>query len=96
MTWLLFASLGLRKCYWPGRSHIIERGDVTFYLDGAHTPDSIQVDSEDNLLQGEGRVATHPESHPGRQCERFVVRKESTIQVDSEDNLLYGKRVPLR
>ena len=80
MTWLLFASLGLRKCYWPGRSHVIERGDVTFYLDGAHTPDSIQVDSEDNLLQGEGRVATHPES----------------IQVDSANDLLYGKRVPFR
>ena len=34
---------GLRDCYWPGRTQTIYARGVTYYLDGAHTADSIQV-----------------------------------------------------
>uniref|UniRef100_A0A1I8ED53 tetrahydrofolate synthase n=1 Tax=Wuchereria bancrofti TaxID=6293 RepID=A0A1I8ED53_WUCBA len=34
---------GIRLCQWLGRSQIIERGSVTYYLDGAHTPKSLEV-----------------------------------------------------
>ena len=33
----------LNDCYWPGRNQIVTRGHVTYYIDGAHTPQSIQV-----------------------------------------------------
>ena len=36
-------STGLRTCSWPGRSQIVTGPGVTYYLDGAHTVDSIQV-----------------------------------------------------
>ncbi|KAF6037837.1 FPGS [Bugula neritina] len=32
---------GLEKCKWPGRFHKTERKGVTYYVDGAHTSDSI-------------------------------------------------------
>ncbi|KAK0403064.1 hypothetical protein QR680_016695 [Steinernema hermaphroditum] len=32
----------LKNCEWPGRSQVIVRDGVTYYLDGAHTPISIQ------------------------------------------------------
>jgi folylpolyglutamate synthase/dihydropteroate synthase len=35
--------IGLAEAFWPGRSHCIERDDITFYLDGAHTRKSIEV-----------------------------------------------------
>nr|XP_006825296.1 PREDICTED: folylpolyglutamate synthase, mitochondrial-like [Saccoglossus kowalevskii] len=28
---------GLRNCFWPARSQIIKRENVTYYMDGAHT-----------------------------------------------------------
>lgn len=38
--------LGLKLCKWPGRNQIIElktsRSIITFFLDGAHTAESIQ------------------------------------------------------
>ncbi|MCP9263034.1 Folylpoly-gamma-glutamate synthetase [Dirofilaria immitis] len=33
---------GIRLCHWQGRSQIIKRGSVTYYLDGAHTPKSLE------------------------------------------------------
>jgi folylpolyglutamate synthase/dihydropteroate synthase len=33
----------LAGCRWPGRSQLFRRGNVLFHLDGAHTPQSIQV-----------------------------------------------------
>ncbi|CAG9534354.1 unnamed protein product [Cercopithifilaria johnstoni] len=33
---------GIRLCRWRGRSQIIKRGSVTYYLDGAHTPKSLE------------------------------------------------------
>ncbi|XP_028408389.1 folylpolyglutamate synthase, mitochondrial-like [Dendronephthya gigantea] len=33
----------LEKTYWPGRSHCIKRNNYTLYLDGAHTPKSINA-----------------------------------------------------
>jgi len=32
---------GLVNCAWPGRTQILTRGRVTYFLDGAHTEDSI-------------------------------------------------------
>ena len=37
---------GLKKCFWPGRNQIVQRNGVTYYLDGAHTPDSMQSCAE--------------------------------------------------
>uniref|UniRef100_A0A915PQD8 tetrahydrofolate synthase n=1 Tax=Setaria digitata TaxID=48799 RepID=A0A915PQD8_9BILA len=34
---------GIHFCHWPGRCQIIKRGAVTYYLDGAHTPKSLEV-----------------------------------------------------
>ena len=33
---------GLKNCKWPGRNQIIERANCTYYLDGAHTVESIE------------------------------------------------------
>uniref|UniRef100_A0A0R3RF83 Folylpolyglutamate synthase n=1 Tax=Elaeophora elaphi TaxID=1147741 RepID=A0A0R3RF83_9BILA len=33
---------GIRLCQWLGRSQIIKRGSITYYLDGAHTPKSLE------------------------------------------------------
>ena len=35
--------VGLRTCSWPGRNQVITGPGVTYYLDGAHTVNSIQV-----------------------------------------------------
>ena len=37
---------GVEACQWPGRNHIVRRGDVSYYLDGAHTPVSIAMCSK--------------------------------------------------
>ena len=35
-------ALGLRLCFWPGRSHVVNRKkSQTFFLDGAHTEQSM-------------------------------------------------------
>lgn len=34
---------GLEQCWWPGRNQIIKKGRVSYYLDGAHTPQSMKV-----------------------------------------------------
>ncbi|XP_033095989.1 folylpolyglutamate synthase, mitochondrial-like [Anneissia japonica] len=34
---------GLQDCYWAGRTQTFKRENVTYYLDGAHTPRSIQA-----------------------------------------------------
>ena len=34
---------GLRLCRWFGRSQIVRHKSVTFFLDGAHTPESMKV-----------------------------------------------------
>lgn len=33
---------GLKACYWPGRTEIIRHKGITYYLDGAHTGESIE------------------------------------------------------
>uniref|UniRef100_A0A2K6KZP1 Folylpolyglutamate synthase n=1 Tax=Rhinopithecus bieti TaxID=61621 RepID=A0A2K6KZP1_RHIBE len=35
--------LGLRNTEWPGRTQVLRRGPLTWYLDGAHTPSSVQA-----------------------------------------------------
>ncbi|XP_071947427.1 folylpolyglutamate synthase, mitochondrial-like [Antedon mediterranea] len=34
---------GLQDCYWAGRTQTFKRENATYYLDGAHTPRSIQA-----------------------------------------------------
>lgn len=34
---------GLRDTEWPGRSQVLRRGHLTWYLDGAHTSSSMQA-----------------------------------------------------
>lgn len=34
---------GIRSCRWPGRSQVLRRGRITYFLDGAHTPKSLEV-----------------------------------------------------
>ncbi|XP_052737305.1 folylpolyglutamate synthase, mitochondrial [Bicyclus anynana] len=35
--------LGLKECKWPGRYHIIKSEYAQFYLDGAHTKESMEI-----------------------------------------------------
>jgi folylpolyglutamate synthase len=32
---------GLKLCTWPGRNQIISKGSVHYFLDGAHTRESL-------------------------------------------------------
>ena len=32
---------------WPGRNQVVSRKNITFYLDGAHTVESLSVSSFD-------------------------------------------------
>ncbi|XP_074547066.1 folylpolyglutamate synthase, mitochondrial-like [Halichoeres trimaculatus] len=41
-----FMVKGLAETVWPGRTQIIKRGNVTYFLDGAHTRRSIQACAE--------------------------------------------------
>ncbi|XP_059351170.1 folylpolyglutamate synthase, mitochondrial-like isoform X1 [Daphnia carinata] len=36
-------ALGLAQTFWPGRSQILRLKGATFYVDGAHTPESIEA-----------------------------------------------------
>ncbi|XP_022248044.1 folylpolyglutamate synthase, mitochondrial-like isoform X1 [Limulus polyphemus] len=38
----LFAN-GLQQCVWPGRFQVLKRGSTTYYLDGAHTGESMEA-----------------------------------------------------
>ena len=41
---LQLAKKGLELCRWPGRAQVVPwKQDLTYYFDGAHTPESIQV-----------------------------------------------------
>lgn len=34
----------LKNCFWPGRSQVLQKSDkLTYFLDSAHTPQSIKV-----------------------------------------------------
>lgn len=35
--------VGLKECHWPGRYHKIDAEYATFYLDGAHTAESMEI-----------------------------------------------------
>jgi folylpolyglutamate synthase len=37
---------GLRHCKWAGRNQVVERGNVVYYLDGAHTPESVVASAQ--------------------------------------------------
>lgn len=48
LPWTLFSNryslfIGLQTCVWPARSQKISGPGITYYLDGAHTVESIQV-----------------------------------------------------
>jgi folylpolyglutamate synthase len=34
---------GLKECHWPGRAQIVSKDHVVYFVDGAHTPESIDV-----------------------------------------------------
>lgn len=34
---------GLCDCRWPGRYQVLHRKNVVYFLDGAHTPESMEV-----------------------------------------------------
>lgn len=36
-------ALGLARAVWPGRSQILRLSGATYYVDGAHTPESIEA-----------------------------------------------------
>lgn len=35
--------VGIKACYWPGRFEIVNHGNLTWYLDGAHNETSMEV-----------------------------------------------------
>eukprot|EP01147_Barroeca_monosierra_P000561 gene561-3878_t len=37
---------GLSTCRWPGRAQVLQRGDVIYLIDGAHTPESCAAMTE--------------------------------------------------
>ncbi|CAH0382351.1 unnamed protein product [Bemisia tabaci] len=54
---------GLRNCQWPGRNQTVIQNNIRYYLDGAHTPESvalcvewylnsIKLDSNNNIKRG--------------------------------------------
>ncbi|XP_012627473.1 folylpolyglutamate synthase, mitochondrial isoform X3 [Microcebus murinus] len=55
--------LGLRNTEWPGRTQVLRRGPLTWYLDGAHTSNSVQacVRWFRQALQGSQRLSAGPE-----------------------------------
>ena len=62
--WLFVCLLGLSNCKWPGRYHQVTRDKATFYFDGAHTAESIELafywflkqsDIERRELEAQGR-----------------------------------------
>ena len=38
-----FLNKGLKDTQWAGRNQIINKEQLTYYIDGAHTPESMQV-----------------------------------------------------
>lgn len=34
---------GFKSCYWPGRNEVLKGSGVTYYIDGAHTPESLEA-----------------------------------------------------
>ncbi|XP_055126948.1 folylpolyglutamate synthase, mitochondrial isoform X1 [Symphalangus syndactylus] len=55
--------LGLHNTEWPGRTQVLRRGPLTWYLDGAHTASSVQacVRWFRQALQGRERPSGGPE-----------------------------------
>uniref|UniRef100_A0A914PTI7 Folylpolyglutamate synthase n=1 Tax=Panagrolaimus davidi TaxID=227884 RepID=A0A914PTI7_9BILA len=37
---------GLKKCSWKGRGQMLKKDNITFFLDGTHTPKSLQFCNE--------------------------------------------------
>jgi folylpolyglutamate synthase len=47
---------GLKSCAWPGRNQIINEGLIHYFLDGAHTRESLQL-CADWFIQNSQAVA---------------------------------------
>ena len=41
---------GLKNCFWPGRGQILLKNEISYFLDGAHTPKSIAVSLQLNKI----------------------------------------------
>lgn len=89
-------ALGLRLADWPGRTQLIEHGRVLYLLDGAHTEESIQVQSiSENLAKIQGRFKLSEvyndsgeksetgknERHKGSKTERHYWRQKNSYFV---------------
>ena len=37
---------GLKECRWPGRCQTLKERGITWYVDGAHTPESLEMCAE--------------------------------------------------
>ena len=46
--------VGIRQCEWLGRSQLIAKTGISYYIDGAHTVRSMQVSQRDPqcIIQG--------------------------------------------
>ena len=51
----VIVNTGLWLCKWAGRNQVVVRGNVTYYLDGAHTPESVNASAEWFLSEVGGR-----------------------------------------
>ena len=47
----MFSCVGLEHCVWAGRTQVFKKGNITYYLDGAHTPQSVEASAEWFLSQ---------------------------------------------
>ncbi|VDM96665.1 unnamed protein product [Thelazia callipaeda] len=56
---------GIRLCNWPGRCQIVKRESITYYLDGAHTPKSLQC-CIDWFTEEMGKLSSSEQSYPYR------------------------------
>ena len=45
---------GLQQCRWAGRNQVVHRGGVAYYMDGAHTPESVEASAEWFLSETSG------------------------------------------
>ncbi|GFO32404.1 folylpolyglutamate synthase [Plakobranchus ocellatus] len=63
---------GLKTCYWPGRTEIIRHESITYYLDGAHTEESIEHCAEWFREEADREMAALERENRGKVM-RFLV-----------------------
>ncbi|XP_045468104.1 folylpolyglutamate synthase, mitochondrial-like isoform X1 [Harmonia axyridis] len=64
----------IENCIWPGRYDIQQKGNTTFFIDGAHTVESIEICVKwylNEIKKREGKKALIFNLTGGRSCEKF-------------------------